>query len=247
MSTNALILAAGVGARLGRADDAPPKALLRFGGKSLLARHVEILAAAGVTKIVIGVGYRADLIEAEVASLETPVGIQFVTNPDYREGSMVTLWRLREALRAGDEILLMDADVLYHPEMITRLMTSRHPSCLLYDGDFEPGEEPVKICIRDDRIVEFRKKVEVAYDSCGESVGFFRLSPATARALADRAEHYLAAGRRAEMYEEAIRDLLLDGPGDPFGIEDVTGLPWIEIDFPEDVDRAENEILPRIG
>ena len=44
----AVMLAAGVGARLGEGDDAPPKALLRFGGQTLLARHIALLRHAGV-------------------------------------------------------------------------------------------------------------------------------------------------------------------------------------------------------
>jgi choline kinase len=42
-----------------------------------------------------------------------------------------------------------------------------------------------------------------------------------------------------------LRNVLLADPGS-FGFEDVTGLPWIEIDFPEDVVRASDEILPAI-
>ena len=71
----ALILAAGVGQRLGEAADGRPKALLTFGGKTLLRRHVELLAAAGVDEVVIGVGYRAAAIEAELARIgsEKPI------------------------------------------------------------------------------------------------------------------------------------------------------------------------------
>lgn len=246
MPVRAVILAAGVGARLGADADNLPKALLSFGGKSLLARHVEILAAAGVDEIAIGVGYRADRIEAELAKIASPIPIKTVPNERYRDGSIVTLWCMREALTDGNEILLMDADVLYDRRMIERLLASNHANCLLYDGDFEPGEEPVKICVRDGRIVEFRKQVRTRFDHCGESVGFFRLSPFVAGALAAAAESYVEAGRTGEMYEEAIRDLLLDGAADRFGYEDVTGVPWVEIDFPEDVVRARDEILPRL-
>ncbi len=246
MPTRAVILAAGIGARLGAEADNRPKTLLRFGGKSLLARHAEILAAAGIDEIVVGVGHRAELIEAEIAGMNSPIPIRTVHNERYRDGSIVTLWCLRDALTDGGEILLMDADVLYDRRMIDRLLASDHANCLLYDGDFEPGDEPVKICVRDGRIVEFRKQVRTGFDHCGESVGFFRLSPAVAGALAVRVEAYVAAGRIGEMYEEAIRDLLLDGPDDRFGYEDVTGLPWVEIDFPEDVSRARDEILPRL-
>jgi choline kinase len=247
MSTKAIILAAGIGARLGTEADDRPKALLQFGGKSLLARHIKILADAGVSEIAIGVGFRADLIEAELRAMSPPVPVRLVTNDRYRDGSIVTLWCMRHEMTGTANILLMDADVLYHDRMISRLLASEHHDCLLYDSDFEPGDEPVKICVRDGRIVDFRKKIETAFDHCGESVGFFRLSPDTAGALASRADDYVSAGRIGEPYEEAIRDLLLAAPQGGFGYEDVTGVPWVEIDFPEDIDRARNVILPGIS
>ena len=61
------MLAAGVGARLGAGEDAPPKVLLEFGGKSLLRRHLEILRAVGVRELTLVLGYRADVIEREIA------------------------------------------------------------------------------------------------------------------------------------------------------------------------------------
>jgi len=250
MITKAIILAAGVGARLGADSDDQPKALLQFDGATLLARHIEILTAAGVSEIAIGVGFRADLIEAELKAISPSVPVRLVANDRYRDGSMVTLWCMRHEMTGADAILLMDADVLYDRAMITTLLGSDHADCLLYDGDFTPGDEPVKICVRDGRIVDFRKKIETEYDHCGESVGFFRLSPATARALVSRADDYVSAGRIDQPYEEAIRDLLLAAPKTGsvgrFGYEDVTGVAWVEIDFPEDIERARREILPRV-
>jgi choline kinase len=245
----AVILAAGVGERLGSGPDHPPKALLRFGGKSLLARHVEILRHGGVDKAVIATGYRADLIEAELAAIGAEDGeggfARCVLNPDYREGSIVSLWSVRAELGGGD-VLLMDADVLYDYRLMERLLRSRHENCLLLDRDIGPGDEPVKLCVRNGELVEFRKVVHGTYDYCGESVGFFRLSAEIAHRLAETAEAYVAAGRRNEAYEEAIRDVLLGNPPGTFGFEDVTGLPWIEIDFAEDVRRAREEILAQL-
>ena len=54
-------------------------------------------------------------------------------------------------------------------------------------------------------------------------------------------------GRRHEAYEETIRDVLLTSPRGKFAFEDITGLPWIEIDFAKDVERATTEILPQIS
>ncbi len=56
----------------------------------------------------------------------------------------------------------------------------------------------------------------------------------------------MQAGLRHELYDEALRDLLLSEPPGTFGFEDVTGLPWIEIDFVEDVERARAQVLPRL-
>ena len=169
-------------------------------------------------------------------------------NPDFREGSSVSLWTMREDLRAGMDVLLMDADVLYAPAILERLLLSPIPNCFLLDRDFEAGEEPMKICVdAAGRMVEFRKHIaaDLEYNLMGESVGFFRFTPDRAARIANRAEEYVAAGKRGEHYEEILRDELLAEP-DAFGYEDITGSPWIEIDFPADVERARNEILVEV-
>jgi choline kinase len=249
-SLQAVILAAGCGTRL--AQDAHsgtvPKPLLRFGSQSLLERHLHLLRECGVSDVWVAVGYAADQVRAELARLQDAPPADTVFNPDYRLGSIVTVWHAREPLLMGRDTLLMDADVLYDERMLRALVDSRQSDCLLLDRDFEPGEEPVKVCVRDGRIVEFRKQVapDLAFDVCGESVGFFRLSGQTCRALVARASAYLETGRGDEPHEEALRDLMLEAGPRRFGIEDITGLPWIEIDFPGDIERARLEILPQL-
>lgn len=237
----ALILAAGVGRRLG--DDLPdhrdkPKATLRFGGESLICRHVAELRRVGIRRITVVAGFAADALRAELATLGGGCPVDFVINPDYRDGSVVSLWYGQDVLRSGANVILMDADVLYDGRLMRRLVTSPYRNCLLLDRAIEPGDEPVKICIRDGRIVDFRKKPTEAYDWDGESVGFFRFDPDVAAELADRAEDYLAAGRRAVEYEEPIRDMMMASDGERFGFEDISGLPWTEIDFADDVAKA---------
>jgi choline kinase len=243
----AFILAAGVGNRLGDLQDKPPKALLEFGGRSLLSRHLGNLVGIGVNSVVIGTGYRADDLRAEAARAGFPGKIDFVHNPDFEEGSVITMAVLGDAMvSAGGPVILMDADVLYDPRLMARLANSAHANCLLLDRNFEDGDEPVKICVRGAAdLVDFRKIVETPYDWCGESVGFFRWSPDMAQNLTDRAKSYIARGDREAPYEEVIRDAILATPA-AFGFEDITGTPWVEIDFLEDVRRAETEVLPVI-
>lgn len=244
----AIILAAGIGWRLGRHLGRVPKSLLRFGGKTLLQRHFDVLGECGVTEVVVGAGYRADLMQAQIDATSSTMPIRTVLNPDYEEGNIVTLWTLRDELASGEPVLLMDADVLYDKHLMYRLIQSPNENCFLLDRDLEPGDEPVKLCVRDGRLVEFRKHVaqQLVYDFHGESVGFFKLSAEVAGRLRERTMEYIELGRRDEFYEEALRDVLLEADRFEFGFEDITGLPWIEIDFPEDVRRAEHEILPRL-
>jgi len=242
-----VMLAAGVGARLGyTATKPPPKVLLRFGGKSLLQYHIEFLRRHGIDELVLGVGYHHQDIEREINALGAQDFVRTVFNKDYEEGNIVTLWALRDELCCGEPVILMDADVLYCEELVERLVNSRHQNCLLIDRDFDPGDEPVKVCVRNGKIIEFRKWLSAEFDFCGESVGFFKLSAEVARKIIAQTELYLSQGRRQEPYEETIRDVLLTCPRGAFAFEDITGMPWIEIDFAADIERANAEILPRI-
>ncbi|WP_428541709.1 NTP transferase domain-containing protein [Rhodopila sp.] len=238
----ALILAAGMGRRLGpgglgEAEPGVPKALLEFGGRSLLARHVAILRGLGIRSITVVIGFGAERMRAALAGLADGPAVSVVLNPDYREGSVVSLWTGRAVMRGGGSVILMDADVLYDARLMGRLVNSRKPDCLLLDREIEPGDEPVKLCVRDGRIVDFHKRPTEPHDWHGESVGFFRFSAAVAKELAGRSEAYVDGGGRMMEYEEPIRDMIRAG-ADRFGFEDISGIPWTEIDFPQDIVKA---------
>jgi choline kinase len=238
------MLAAGIGHRLGMGEDAPPKALLRFDGQTLLGRHLEILAHFGLLELNLVVGHQVHAIEQEVVALGAQDRVRTCFNRDYRTSSLLSLWMLRDVLRAGEPVLYMDADVLYDWRLLDRLLGSAQANCILIArGD--PDPEWLEVRIRDDRIVAFDKGVTLPdYDVRAEWVGFARFSAAMAARLAGAIERYVHGGRVDVIYEKPIRDVIL--AADTFGFEDVTGLPWIEIDFREDLRRARLEILPRL-
>lgn len=235
----AIILAAGRGERLGDAAAGRPKCLLRFGGKTLLQRHIENLDRLDAGRIIVVTGYRHEQIEAALAQFESRTPVQTVANPDYELGSIVSLHCAGDFLAEGTDTILMDADVLYDPDILGRLFDTRSGNCFLLDRDFEPGDEPVKLCVAGATPAEFRKKPDtnINWNYQGESVGFFRFDAAVSARLALQAQQYIENGRTGEPYEEAIRDLLMETPH-IFNFEDITGQAWIEIDFPADVERA---------
>jgi choline kinase len=245
----AIILAAGRGVRLQQSEDQQlPKCLLPFEGRTLLERHLRLLRKAGVEEVVLALGFRHEQVEAEIRRLQWTPRPEIVVNERFELGSVLTVHTTADAMTRGGEVLLMDADVLYHPDIMTALVAGQKPvNRLLIDRDFEAGDEPVKVCLREGVPVEFRKLLApgLQYDTIGESVGFFRFDPAGARRLATLVAGYVEAGRANMPHEEAVRDLLLER-SQVIEVADVTGLPWIEIDFPNDVNRAAREVLPQL-
>jgi choline kinase len=245
----AIILAAGRGLRLQQPEDRQlPKCLLRFGGRSLLERHLVLLRSAGIEDIVLAVGFRRELVEEELRRLDWRPRPEIVVNARFDLGSVLTVHTVAEAMTRGGDVLLMDADVLYDARILHALTGgSESINRLLIDRDFEAGEEPVKLCVRGGVPIELRKQLapDLEYDTVGESVGFFRFNEAGARRLAVLVAGYVERDSSQMPHEEAVRDLIRER-SQAFELADVTGAPWIEVDFSEDVTRAEREILPEL-
>jgi choline kinase len=243
----AIILAAGRGMRLREAADVP-KCLLSFDGMTLLERHLRLLRNAGVDEVVLALGWRHELVSAELDRLAWRPRPEIVLNPGFELGSVLTVHTVAEAMTRGGDVLLMDADVLYHDRIMAALVAGERPvNRVLLDRDFEAGDEPVKLCVRHGVPVELRKQLaaDLKYDIIGESVGFFRFDNAGARRLAAIVSDYVGSDRAHLPHEEAVRDLFREG-SQVVEVADVTGAPWIEIDFPNDVSRAADEVLPQL-
>ena len=183
----AIILAAGIGKRLGEQGKNRPKALLEFDKKSLLERHIKILNHFNFSNIIVVSGYQADDLAKKLTTVNSKIPVQMVVNPDYEEGSIVSLSVAMDMLKENSEIILMDADVLYDSHIIKKLIGSDYANCLLLDRNLRENDvEAVKICVAGDKIVDFHKKITKEYDFCGESVGFFRFDSMMAGRLDSR-------------------------------------------------------------
>ena len=254
----AIILAAGVGKRLHGASGGKPKCLIEIGGRSLLLRLVDALAAAGVRRIVVVTGFGAADVraalgvgDAEAASgagagnlrraLPLDLDIRCLDNPRYREGAILSLWTARAHL--DGPVLVMDADVLCAPSLLRRLVDSAHDNCFLMDGSVEVTGEEQMLLVRDGRVRNIVRGGAPGYELAGESIGFLKLDAPAARLLRELLGRRIDAGHTGIEHEEVYPDLLARVD---VGFERVDDEPWIEIDFVEDVERAAREILPRI-
>ena len=239
----ALILAAGVGHRLAPLTDRQPKCLLPVGGRSLLERMLDSLAALPISEAVIVVGHCQDQIRKVAGTRFGPLAVRYVENPEYTRDSIRSLWVCRDEL--DEDAIVMDADVLFPTDFLRRLLACGDPSALLIDRGFTDTGEEVKVYARAGRVLAIGKKViePPPHDTVGEGVGFFKCAAAHGPVLRECMEEVLRDQSRYREYEDAI-DLLLRRV--PVGWVDVGGVPWTEIDFVEDLRRAEADVLPLI-
>lgn len=248
---HAILLAAGLGRRLDEITGGGPKCLLPFGQASLLERHLRLLESAGVSRLTLVVGFEAMQIEQALGALAPDAAPQMtidtVHNAAFRQGSAQSVLAARSILEDDGEFLLMDADVLYDGRLLERLLAADQSDALGLDTRVGVDDaEAVKTYLKDERIVAFTKTLPEAldYDRVGESVGFFRLSSATAKALMVECERVAEADEDAP-YEDALQHVMCRDQAS-FAAVDVSDLPWIEVDYPEDIDRAMDEILPQL-
>jgi choline kinase len=240
---NAVVLAAGVARRLAPLTDRTHKCLLPVGDRPLLARMLDALAWAGVSETVLVVGHCADQVRAVAGQARGAMRIRYVDNPDYTRGSALSLYAARAHLVRPT--LIMDADVLFPREFLRRLVGAAAPSTCLIDRSFQDTGEEVKYYTRGDRVVALGKKVVPgSWEQVGEGVGFFRADAEAGRDLVTLLEQVIREGDGLNEYEDALH--LLVGRR-PVGWIDVTGLPWTEIDFAEDLHRARAEVLPHVA
>ncbi len=237
----AIILAAGVGWRLKPHTEATPKCLLDVGDKSLLVRYLEALAAVGITEAVFVVGYLKERILAEAASGPAGVRVRFIENKHYTRGNILSLWHAREEF--DDDVLIMDADVLFPQELLARLLASPNKNAIAVDERFQDTGEEQKVLCEDGWVVEVTKKVGRDARIRGEEVGILRLSAEAAEVLRGILDEFVDTGKDGVEYEDALRELAGEVP---VGVVEVGDLPWVEIDFPEDLARAREVILPEV-
>lgn len=237
----AIILAAGIGKRFKAVTDQRPKCLIEIRGKTLLERTLAALGAAGVQEAVVVIGYLGEMIERRIGATCGGVRVRYVFNPRYDKGAILSLWSAREEF--NDDILIMDADVLFPVALIDRLVHSSHANCFLLDGSaINTGEEQM-LLTRGGRVLDIVRGGSGDFEVIGESVGFLKVACTDAPLLRAILSDVVGQGRDTIEHEEVFPLFLSQRE---VGFERVDGLPWTEIDFPADLERAEREVLPRI-
>ncbi len=235
-----VILAAGKGSRLNGTGADKPKCLVEVGGLTLLERQITVLERAGIDEITVVVGCAADRVRSVCGRRVT-----YLENGRFAEtNSLYSLWMARALLYEG--FVVLNCDVLFHPVLLTDLLTSPHPDALLMayrEADQSPyGEEEMKVSVRSGRVVDMSKTMDPT-EAHGENLGIVKFGADGVPILVEIMDRLVAAGELRAWAPRAFSEFARVRPLHAVGTR---GLPWIEIDFPEDYHRAVHEVLPAI-
>lgn len=229
---DALILAAGCGSRLGTRS---PKCLAEVGGRSLLQIQIDNLRRVGVENVTVVVGYRHAEVRAAASDDAT-----FILNERFAEtNSLYSFYLARSAVE--NDLVVLNGDVLFPLEVLSRLGEVDHSS-LAFDSSSGDDEEHMKVHLRAGRLVRMSKKLPQAL-TAGENVGLLWLSPRAAQACFDASAMLVRNGHQRDWVGAAVSAIA--GSHRISGV-DVRGLPWVEIDYPDDLAHARSDVWPAI-
>ncbi len=236
----AIILAAGKGSRLGKETDAKPKCLVTVDDKSILDHQLALFESVGIQDIIIVVGFKKEIIRQHLA-LYDHLNFTFIENNHFEQTN--TAFSLNLALKnCRDDFILINGDVVCDQAVLERLMHSPHDNCLAIERKIT-GDEEVKVSLENTRISAIGKQLEPE-QSYGEFIGAAKFSQQAVSFFTQSLEEICSSEDGKMAYFEAGLEKMLSIVH--LTAVDITDLPSIEIDFPEDLTRAREKTVPEI-
>ena len=237
----AIILAAGMASRLRPLTLTTPKSLLKVGERSLLQRSMDALIANGIKEFCIVTGYLHEMIEDFVnKQYAGKIDVTFIYNEVYETtNNIYSLW-LARPFAEGQEVLLLDSDLLYDPQIVARVLATDAPNVLTLIRH-KLGEEEMKV-VTDEKgsIKEISKTCNPA-DAAGESLGIEKMGVEYTKALYKELEPMMNEEHLENVFYERAFERLIP-QGHTYQVLDVTELFSCELDTIEDFENAKAKI-----
>ena len=237
----AIILAAGMASRLRPLTLTTPKSLLKVGERSLLQRSMDALIANGVTEFCIVTGYLHEMIEDFVRKqYADSIQVTFIYNKVYETtNNIYSLW-LARPFAEGQEVLLLDSDLLYDPQIVTRVLATDAPNVLTLIRH-ELGEEEMKVVTDAQGSIKEISKTCNPAEAAGESLGIEKMGKDYTKALYRELEPMMNDEHLENVFYERAFERLIP-QGHTYQVLDVTELFSCELDTIEDFENAKAKI-----
>ena len=239
----AVILAAGVASRLRPLTNHTPKCLLKVCSKNLLELTIENLLDNKISEIIIVTGYLENKIRDFIDLRFPELNITIIYNEFYNStNNIYSLWLAKNALN-GEDMLLMDSDIVFNSQIIKKLCSSGKKNCLaLKRHDLSDEEIKVKID-KKGRVLEIGKEVKIS-EAAGESVGIELFGREVIPALFNIIDRKVNVEKNVNQFYEAAFQELITSSHEIY-IVDISEYFSMEIDTAEDL-RLAGELYSEI-
>jgi choline kinase len=236
----AVILAAGIASRLRPLTDTTPKCLLKIGERCLLERAFDALIQNGFDEFIVVTGYRQQQIVDFLQTHYPERKVTFIYNNRYEStNNIYSLW-LTRPYADGEEVLLLDSDIVFDPQIVAKLLGSDKTDALALNRH-ELGAEEIKVIADEEqKVVEISKVCSIP-EAIGESIGIEKMSATYTKALFQELETMITVeGLDNIFYERAFERLIPQGYN--FYVIDTTEFFSAELDTVEDFQQAQKLI-----
>ncbi len=232
----AIILSAGQGSRLGHMVDDKPKCLIEFGGRTLLDRQLDTLAANGVGQAIVVTGFHDELVEQAIARRSGGPKVRTIFNPFYKVADNLGSLFLARYELCG-ECLVWNGDTLVSDSLMGRVVGNSRPGiCVTIDRKPSYDEDDMKVVVDGDgRLKAIGKRITKGVNA--ESIGLLAFRDGGAERFSEAVEHDIRTSEGTTMWYLRVIHHLAEKS--EVWTLDINGEEWGEVDFPQDVKRAE--------
>tara|TARA_B100000315_G_scaffold260721_1_gene324459 strand:- start:20800 stop:21537 length:738 start_codon:yes stop_codon:yes gene_type:complete len=238
----AIILAAGLGKRLGLLNKDLPKAFISIEKTPIIKHSLNCLIKAGIKNVIFVVGFKESFFKQSLNYNYNGITIEYISNPQYEtSGSMYSLSKTRG--RINNDIVLLESDLLYECRAIKELKMFSYPDTILVSKPTGSNDEVFVNIDNMGFLKGLGKSLPNREKNNGEFVGITKLSKNFLEDVYTQAEKDYSQGLMRRHYEEVIMDVANYKRMKCLYIED---LRWTEIDKPRDLEKARNIIFPAI-
>lgn len=238
----AVILAAGMGKRLGELTKNNTKCMVKINGISLINRLLEQLSKLSLNKIIIVIGYEGEKLKNYLGYSYKTIEIEYIENPIYNKtNNIYSLYLAKEKLLEDDTILI-ESDLIFEDSIFTLLEQSSYPNVAVV-AKYESWMDGTMVRIdNENNIINFIPKKAFRYEDIAlyyKTVNIYKFSKEFARnQYIPFLEAYIHALGNNEYYEQVLRVItILDNCNLKALI--LNNEKWYEIDDIQDLDIAE--------
>jgi len=240
----AIILAAGMGRRLGEYTRDNTKCMLPVNGERLIDRVLGQLSQLGLSRVVIVVGYKGqNLIDYIGHRYDDRLKIEYVNNPVYDKTNNIYSLSLAKDKLQEDDTLLIESDLIFDDSLFRMILDNPYPNLALVDK-YETWMDGTMVRIdEDNNIVNFIPKKAFKYkdvDSYYKTVNIYKFSREFSQnKYVPFLDAYSKALGNNEYYEQVLRVITLLDNAELKALPITNGAKWYEIDDVQDLDIAE--------